>query len=95
MRSRFYWPKLRFVAALAALTAVTVPASGTAFSPLPEYFCCKRPDDPANQQQCSGMSLTAEKCQEIIERTDRAQAEWAAEQQRRLKGDRPQPCQEK
>jgi len=95
MRSRFYWPKLRFVAALAALTAVTVPASGTAFSPLPEYFCCKRPDDPANQQQCSGMSLTTEKCQEIIERTDRAQAEWAAEQQRRLKGDRPQPCQEK
>jgi len=95
MRSRLYWPKLRFVAALAALTAVTVPASGTAFSPLPEYFCCKRPDDPANQQQCSGMSLTAEKCQEIIERTDRAQAEWAAEQQRRLNGDRPQPCQEK
>jgi hypothetical protein len=95
MRSRLYWSKLRFVAAMAAVAVVAIPESSTAFLPSPEYFCCKRPDDPANPQQCSGMSLTAEKCQEIIERTDRAQAEWAAEQQRRLNGDRPQPCQEK
>lgn len=95
MRSRLYWRALRFVAATAGLAVVGVPESSTAFSPLPEYFCCKRPHDPAYQQQCSGLSLTAEKCQEIIERTERAQAEWAAEQQRRLKGDQPQPGQEK
>jgi hypothetical protein len=95
MRSRLYCPTVRFVAAMAALAVVAVPASSTAFLPLPEYFCCKRPNDPAYQQRCSEMSLTAEKCQEIIERTERAQAEWAAENQKRLNRDTPQPGEEK
>ena len=95
MHSIFYCPKLPFVAVVAAISMFAVPASSTAFSPLPEYFCCKHPSDPSYQQRCSGMSLTAEKCQVIIEQTERAQADWAAENQRRLERDKAQPCEEK
>jgi hypothetical protein len=95
MWSRFYWPTVRVVAALAALALVAVPATSTAFSPIPEYFCCKHLNDPTYAQRCSEMSLTAEKCQAIIERTEKAQEEWVAEHQRGLKPGGPQPCEEK
>jgi hypothetical protein len=95
MWSRHYWLTVRVVAALAALALVAIPVTSTAFSPMPEYFCCKHLNDPAYAQRCGGMSLTAETCQAIIERTEKAQEEWAAQHQRRLKRDGPQPCEEK